>query len=245
MIKNVPLSRKKSLNFKMGMEQFVQSICSKVSKIELSRGVRSIEKTDKQILVTFENGNQTLYDSIVLALPSFECSKILKGKFEIKKIESIRYAPMVSVYTAYKKGDVDHALNGFGGLNPFIEKQFSLGSLWTSSVFDQRCPDGEVIFTTFVGGDKQRSKAELEDWVIKLKVHEELCKNFNINADQPVYQFAHRWEKALPQYDIHLADAHHEIEDLEKDNIFICSNWKDGVSLSDCIKKAKLLASKI
>ncbi len=32
---------------------------------------------------------------------------------------------------------------------------------------------------------------------------------------------------------------------LEKENIFVCANWKDGVSVADCIKKAFRLADKL
>ena len=32
---------------------------------------------------------------------------------------------------------------------------------------------------------------------------------------------------------------------MEKDNIYFSTNWIEGVSLSDCIKKSKALAIKI
>jgi protoporphyrinogen/coproporphyrinogen III oxidase len=31
-------------------------------------------------------------------------------------------------------------------------------------------------------------------------------------------------------------------EEAEKEDLYICANWKDGVSLSDCIRKARALA---
>ncbi|UOQ77972.1 hypothetical protein MUN84_04895 [Hymenobacter sp. 5516J-16] len=58
---------------------------------------------------------------------------------------------MTAVYTAYLRTEVQHPLDGFGALHPKVEQPYAAGSIWTSSIFPDRVPAGQVLFTTFVG----------------------------------------------------------------------------------------------
>ncbi|MEJ7666860.1 MAG: hypothetical protein WKG07_48850 [Hymenobacter sp.] len=58
---------------------------------------------------------------------------------------------MTLVYSAYDRAAVGHPLAGFGALNPRVEGTYSAGSIWTSSLFPDRVPAGQVLFTSFVG----------------------------------------------------------------------------------------------
>lgn len=242
------VARKKSLNFSKGMQMLPLAIQQKLDpkNLLLNTEVKRIERIGEHWEIETQYKTRFEATKVVFCGPSFQLTALLNSNHIIDKIAKIKYAPMAAVHTVYKKTAVKHHLNGFGGLNPSIENQFSLGSIWTSSVFNKRCAADEVLFTTFVGGDKQKHKLiENEPWQIMLKVHQELSKNFDIDVEKPEFQHFYRWEKALPQYENSIFDAWKEAKDLEKDNLIICSNWKDGVSLSDCIKKAKLLSKNL
>ena len=53
-----------------------------------------------------------------------------------------------------EKKEIKHPLNGFGFLVPEVENLKILGTLFSSTLFPGRAPDGQVLLTTFVGGER-------------------------------------------------------------------------------------------
>lgn len=240
-------SRKKSISFKGGMQYLADCIASNIpkDKILYATTVVNVEKNQNRWVIQAKRNEENIKieaEAVVVCTPAFAACDFLR----LPILKEVAYAPMAVVHTVYKRKNVSHPLNGFGGLNPSIENRFSLGSIWTSSVYQGRCPNDEVLFTTFIGGDKQKYKlVENEAWQIKLKVHEELSQAFGINAEQPEMQHFFTWEKALPQYYPSIFSVWEKLNLLEKDKLYVCANWKDGVSLSDCIEKAEKLAKSL
>ncbi|MEM6299661.1 MAG: FAD-dependent oxidoreductase, partial [Bacteroidota bacterium] len=155
-----------------------------------------------------------------------------------KALGQVSYPPMATVYSVFKKSSVGHPLDGFGGLHPQKEGLFTAGSIWNSSTFSGKCPDDEVLLTTFIGGELYRERALMPEDEILNRVTEELKKLYQITGE-PVFQHFYRWEKAIPQYDTSIITAHEEAEKAESEGLFVAANWKDGISLADAFKKAK------
>jgi oxygen-dependent protoporphyrinogen oxidase len=240
-MKNKSIERKKTIGFFEGTAILPQKIAEKLTNLHLNFEVKKIQKIENQYIIN----EKIKVDKIVLALPSFQIYDMIKEILPDSKIlNEIEYPPMAVVYSAYKKTAVKHHLNGFGGLNPAVENAFALGSIWNSSVFDGRCPEDEVLLTTFIGGSSEPQKTLLPDEEIKTKVHQELAKQYQI-TDKPTFSYIARWEKALPQYNKKCLEAHHWIEKQTENQIFVCANWYGGVSLPDCIRKAKQLCQKL
>lgn len=77
-------------------------------------------------------------------------------------------------------------------------------------------------------------------------VHEENAALMNIEGE-PAFQSVSKWERAIPQYNIgHLLiiDAVSRVESLHK-GFYICSNYKDGISVADCIANGKKVSERI
>jgi protoporphyrinogen/coproporphyrinogen III oxidase len=248
LIKNAG-TRKKSLNFRNGMQSLPLKLSRSLRNILFHQKVTEISREGNEFKIHTEgNGvsGNLKFKKIIIATPSYAAAGLLKKIYpgQAESFAKIKYAPMALVHTVFDKKDVPYNLDGFGGLNPKIEKQFSAGCLWTSSVFKNRVPEDKVLFTSFVGGSQYRDHAMQESGLIKQEITKELCKHFGIKV-QPSFQEVSYWEKALPQYDSVLAEAKKQVIGLEKENIFICSNWFLGVSLSDCIKNGKKVVEKI
>ncbi len=243
-IKNKSGERKKTISFKNGMNILPVFIAKKLSNITLDCEVKNIEKSEDKYIIQTTKGNFE-GDKIVFALPSFNVSKLLCNILpDSKVLNEINYAPMKIVYSIYEKESVKHQLNGFGGLNPAVENTFALGSIWNSSIFDNRCKENQVMFTTFVGGSAAPEKIKLSEQETKEKVHQELSNFYKITK-KPIFSYIYFWENALPQYDKNCIKAHEWIENQQKNNIFVCANWYGGVSLGDCIKKAENLTKNL
>ncbi len=246
-MKNNKSERRKSISFVDGMETLPAKIAEKLENVVLKSKVHAVFRNEPshEFLLDTTNGAYNA-NYLVVTSPAYTIPHYLIKLFPkfANAVLQIDYPKMCVVHTVYKKQDVRHPLNGFGGLNPFKENLFTLGSIWSGSTFKGRCPEDEVLFTSFVGGRMREEYAELGDEEIKTRVNQELKKNYQI-SNEPVFQKIMHWDKAIPQYNQNALEAQEMSKTLEKENIFICGNWVDGVSISDCIKKAKKIAEKI
>ncbi len=240
LIKNAG-KRKKTHSFKLGMVSLTNALHAKVKSKIINDEILSINPIHSNNIEVLTKNNTFHFTSLVVCVPAFQVAKI-RG-FELFK--GIHYAPMAVVHTVFKKSDIGLPFNGFGGLHPTIEKCFSLGSIWSSSIFDDRCPPDEVLFTTFVGGMHHINVLSLGENDIKYRVTLELVDKFKISNAKPVFQHIYMWPKAIPQYDKNYVALKPKILELENQNIYICSNWHQGISLTSCIEKAQNIANKL
>jgi oxygen-dependent protoporphyrinogen oxidase len=121
-----------------------------------------------------------------------------------------------------------------------------LGSLWTSSVFDERTPDGYHLFTTFIGGSRRPELCDNdEDHLIEIAI-EELRSIVGIDG-APVLNAVKTWRKAIPQYNIDYESIPPAIISMTKNNpgLYLCSNYYKGISVTDCIRNANSAAGEV
>ncbi len=250
-------ARKKTISFKNGIQTLTNAISEKilhkknnfkVSNLSKSNQENNQQENQKFIINSVDRqGNKQIIEAnkIVLAMPAYASDFLadLYADFH-KSLQNINYAPMAVVHTTYKRAQVGDKLNGFGVLNPRVEGLFALGSVWNSAIFVGRVPADEVLLTTFVGGTTGKANFALSDEIILEKVTKENAQIYKINGSATSKRIF-RWEKALPQYDKNILEALEISNKLENDNIFVCSNWKGGVSIADCVLKGKELAERL
>ena len=70
---------------------------------------------------------------------------------------------------------IEHPLDGFGYLIPSREKRRILGTLWDSSIFPNRAPQGYVLLRSMVGGARAERLAMLDDEKLINTVRDELA----------------------------------------------------------------------
>lgn len=239
------VGRRQSFSFREGMQMLPDALAARLRNLSLNDPVQRISRTSDGWLVVGEKTSKTV-DQLVLATSTDVAAQLVDDRYPqlARALSQVSYPPMTAVHSVYKRADVRHPLNGFGGLNPATEQQFASGHIWSSSVFDGRCASDEVLFTTFVGGAVKPDNARQPDHVLLERVHQELVTNFGISTSEPTFQAIQRWERAIPQYDAHIAAIKPFVEATETDGLYICANWYGGVSLSDCIGKAQRLAKR-
>lgn len=246
LMKNKGIERRKPYSFKKGMQALPLGIAKKLTNLKREKVITDVQKHHNGFMLYTNEGQSYDVKQLVIATSAPAAQSFLSNTYPEfgKALGNIYYPPMVAVHSAYKRIDVKHPLNGFGGLNPKIEGLYTSGSIWTSSIFADRCPEEEVLFTTFVGGSQLPENTKHSEQITLGRVHQELAENYQIK-NSPIYRNMHKWDKALPQYDNNILEAHRIAEQLENEQLFVCANWKDGVSLPDCIKKGKELATQL
>jgi oxygen-dependent protoporphyrinogen oxidase len=243
-IKNKGGARRRSLSFRNGMQTLPERL-TQVIKEDLLLGVsvKRIEKQEGAWVVYLDQGEPIRASQIVLSVGAHEAAQLLPAQYEAAKEawQQVYYPPLAVVHSVYYKPQFKQKPEGFGALHPAVENSFSLGSIWSSSIFPERCKDNEVLITTFVGGALQANKVQYDDRRIMHEINLELKQLLHIQG-VPVLQRISRWEKAIPQYHDYMDAVEAHAKQLQAEGIHVHANWIGGVSMPDCIKKGKRLA---
>jgi oxygen-dependent protoporphyrinogen oxidase len=128
---------------------------------------------------------------------------------------------------------------------PKVEHRRILGSLFSSSMFEGRAPEGTVILTNFVGGRRNPDVAALPDRELVAAVRADLETLVGAKGE-PLWTEITRWPKAIPQYDLGHRErlAHVDAAESTIPGLWFCANYRGGVSVSDCIKNGYAIAEK-
>jgi oxygen-dependent protoporphyrinogen oxidase len=234
-----------SFSFRRGMQTLTDALTNAVGHIETGVHVRRIERgADGNWTVAGARGGDPVLrtaKAIVLALPAHESAKLLRELWPpaTKGLGAIEYAPVASVASAYHRDNISHSLAGFGFLVPKKESRRILGSLFSSSMFPGRAPDGIVLLTTFVGGMRNPDLPSQPVGALATLVHEELIALVGA-TNPPIWVDVTRSPRAIPQYNLGHADRLRPLEDAERTHpgLFFCGSYRGGVSIGDCIKSA-------
>lgn len=245
--------RRQSLSFKKGMEVLPLRLAEGLKHLHLNKQVTSLtwDPTSKHWLVSTESEagiQKLLADELVVCTPAFALAPLLKAEFPAvaQALGNIEYPPMAAIHLAWPATALTRKYSGFGGLHPFVEGRNTLGNIWTSQVFGDRVPDGNVLITAFVGGVRQADLYKLPDAELLQRVIAEQRKDYGIaESVEPTFQDVQRWPRAIPQYDHHQQAAEKALKRAVLPQFHIAANWLGGISLSDCIRKGRELGQRL
>jgi len=188
------------------------------------------------------------FDLVLLALPAASLAQLTFGSLAERPLailDGIPQPPVSSLFLGYKREQVGHPLDGFGGLVPAIEHRSVLGVLFSSSMFPDRAPAGHVGLTIFAGGLRQPETARLATDELLARIAPDLRELVGVNTPPDFIKHTF-WPRAIPQYVLgyeRYLEAINRLE-LSAGGLFIGGNVRDGISLQDCIKSGEKLARK-
>ena len=230
-------------SFNGGMQVMVDRLVDRIGadRVHCNTPIVAIERTESAWRLTFEDrqGERSIQDcdAIVSAIPAHalvRVSGVDQGLAE--QLSSIVYAPVAVVSLGFEREQVDHPLDGFGFVACGNERISVLGSLWTSSIFPNRAPEGKVLLRNMVGGIRSPERTELNDQVLTDLVRDQLDRLMGISGD-PLMVNITRWKKAIPQYHIGHAARLRAIEEklTALPGFFLTGNAYRGVGINDCV----------
>lgn len=188
------------------------------------------------------------FDQVLLALPASALAQLsfgALGERPLALLDGILQPPVSSLFLGYRREQVAHPLDGFGGLVPAIEHRSVLGILFSTTLFPDRAPAGHVGLTVFAGGLRQPDIARLATNELLARIGLDLHELVGVNTP-PVFVKHTYWPRAIPQYVLGYERYLEAINRLEgsTSGLFIGGNVRDGISLQDCIKSGETLARK-
>ncbi|MEW6734160.1 MAG: protoporphyrinogen oxidase [Acidobacteriota bacterium] len=187
-------------------------------------------------------------DTLVLVTPAMETARLLNDSLPslAAELQAIEYAPVVLVYLSFNKQELDQRLNGFGFLAPRNEGLRLLGSVWNSSIFPGRAPQGKTLLTNFIGGAHDPEAMQLSEEKLIEIVTRELQMALRTSAPAEAID-VYKIPRAIPQYTIGHIDRVARINRLlaEQPGLHLAGNYLRGVSVPDCISRAVELAAEL
>lgn len=241
-------------SFPNGLEELPQTIANALGRaVRLQTNVRVIRRHGPHWELEFETGgvvHHELFSDVICALPADALASLhFEGVPQPARLESlgqIEHPPVASVFLGYRKEDVAHPLDGFGALVPEVERGLILGTLFSSSLFPGRAPEGHVALTSFVGGTRQPERALVEDGELVQSVQDELGRFLGARG-KPAFVHVQRWPRAIPQYTLGYKRHKDTLTEFETSapGLFIGGNCRDGISLANCIASGQRLATAV
>ena len=230
-------------SFDEGLEVLTDELRAKLAgNIELQTPVTAIERNGKSWIVTSTVQNHSErheYDAVLFTAPTHKLESIsmnLGSRFDLSSLKTIYYPPVTSVVLGFRREDVEHPCNGFGALVPEVERFKILGVIFSSALFPNRAPKGQIAITCYVGGSRNPELALQPPEIIRRAVLNDLEIILGVRG-QPVFEHQFVYRHAIPQYEVGYGKTKELMNNIERNapGFFFAGHFRDGIALGDSI----------
>ncbi|MGE9295349.1 MAG: protoporphyrinogen oxidase [Puniceicoccales bacterium] len=236
-----------SLSFKDGMQALTDTLAQRLgNKLACGASVQSIEQMDAGWRVAWTDAGGVSHAEeaaeLYLTTPAFALADLPlpdNVSAALSPLADIEYPPVASVALGYDRANVTHALDGFGGLIPEVERRRALGVLFSSSLFAGRAPEGKTLLTVFIGGSRQPELAEKSADEIRAIAECEVNQLLGVTGD-PEFAEVTTWPRAIPQYNVGYGQFVSAMEQAEKQfpGLRLMGNYRGGIAVGNCLVNA-------
>jgi protoporphyrinogen/coproporphyrinogen III oxidase len=200
------------------------------------------------------DGTKTIKsNALIVTAPSYVVAPIVTPILpEADMLKEVFYPPVASVTIAYPNEafrDGPPIRDGFGHLIPRAMKTRTLGTIWSSSLFPGRAPEGYTLLLNYIGGAQDTNIDRLSKDEIVAQVHSDVKKILlKDNAEPPRVLGCRLWPRAIPQYQKGHLDILDTVETAAKEKapgLFLGGNYRTGVAFGDCVQYGVDVASEV
>jgi protoporphyrinogen/coproporphyrinogen III oxidase len=240
------------LSFRDGMQTLTDAIAAKLRRLELSTAATYVARNadGSWLLTAAAPGGTVKYSAraLIIATPAEAAARLVRplAPDAAAALDAIPYPPVAAAVAAYDQAAIGNALDGFGFLVPAREKRRVLGTIFSSTLFENRAPRGTALLSTFIGGMRQPELARRDEGEIASLVQEELAALLGA-PPRARWVRVTRWERAIPQYTLGHLERMARLETAERElpGLCFCANYRGGISVADCVKSAHAMAERV
>ena len=237
--------RRRLVNFRDGMERLPQAILEKLRPENLQTGIGFDEITPQgngwKLSWSHPNGSCTdTFNRLIVTVPAHALHKLPypTGLLDtLAPLGNIPHPPLACIALGYRRTQILHPLDGFGILVPAVEGKNLLGTIFASTLFPGRAPDGHVLLHCFLGGARNPAIGELNAKDIFELLGPELERALGIHGP-PVFLDFKRWERSIPQCNLAHGNALQALDEAESRHtgLSFAGSYRNGVSVGQCIR---------
>lgn len=244
--KGSPYSTSPFVALRYGMGSLVERLVQTLKQVDfrLSTKVTGvIPQPGGTVMVNLDEGEPLHADVAILTTPAYTTAEWFQpyAPDASRLLREIPYASTAVVSLAYRREGVEHALEGSGFLVPHTEPLPITGCTWSSSKWEGRAPDGNVLLRVFIGyaGADQIVEQQWDDLLARV-AHDALQPLLGIK-EEPVMVQVNRWLKAMPQYEVGHLKRLQQVERVLTDYpaLLLAGSAYRGVGIPDCVKQGK------
>jgi oxygen-dependent protoporphyrinogen oxidase len=236
----VAKDRAPKFSFDEGLQVLTDTLAAQLGNaLKLNSPVTRLDKNTNGWALT-ANGSTTQHDAVIFCGTAGGLAKLqlelAAGTCPTESFSEIRHPPVASVVLGFRRGDVAHPCAGFGMLIPKIAGYKILGTIFSSALFPNRAPDGHVLLTSYIGGERYPELAALPKAQLRELVLADLHALLGVRG-APVFAHHTVYPRAIPQYNVGYGRFKEALAELERNapGFLVAGHFRDGVSLSDCI----------
>jgi oxygen-dependent protoporphyrinogen oxidase len=173
-------------SFYNGMEVFITALKTFLGeRLKTENKVVAIDKKGDTYIVFLSDNSKIEAESVVVATPAHAASEMVKdfNRNLSLTLKEIPYPPISVVCLGYMRDKIKQDLKGFGFLVPKREERKILGTLWDSSIFPNRAPEGHVLLRSMLGGARSAEVALQEENKLINTVMEEMKRVMDIKTE--------------------------------------------------------------
>jgi oxygen-dependent protoporphyrinogen oxidase len=239
------------VSFRDGLAELPRTLAAALGPaVRTDTRVEELERAAGHWQVRGSRGDGTSWtltaEAVLLATDAAALGRIAVNQTHpLATLAALPYSSVTSVALGFPRDAIEHPLDGFGMLVPHKEGRTILGTLFSSTLFPGRAPEGQVLLTTFVGG-RQPEIAALPDAELVELVQDELVRLLGVRS-APGFRQITRWPRAIPRYGPGFAAHQAALDAFEAAHpgLFVAGHVRDGVSLPDCIAAGVRAAERI
>jgi oxygen-dependent protoporphyrinogen oxidase len=199
--------------------------------------------------IEMEDDSTRYADDVVLALPAHASARILED-IDValsNELDAIPYVSTATVFLAFKKSDVSHALDATGFIVPKSLGRPMLAATWVTSKWDARAPAGQVLMRVFFGGTSGQGTLAKDDASLAALAQSELGALMGGLHAKPIFTRVFRFDRASAQPLVgHLGRMRRVRSGLERlPGVFVVGGGLDGIGIPDCVRQAGDVAIRI
>jgi protoporphyrinogen/coproporphyrinogen III oxidase len=177
---------------------------------------------------------------VILALPAYSAAPLLAplNADLAKQLQAITYAPLAVVHVGLPLSALTkQPLEGFGFLVPRQQGLRLLGSIWASSLYPNRAPQGHALLSLFYGGMQDPEVLDLNEEALLNLAMRELEQAFQLAEKTLTPAFSYLWKKqqAIPQYHLgHLQRVQFIQEAVQRlpGSLALAGNYLHGINMN-------------
>ncbi|MBI3853004.1 MAG: protoporphyrinogen oxidase [Verrucomicrobia bacterium] len=243
----------KKISFDNGLQVLTSALHHRLADdVKLNSPVIRLRQTEEGWEVTTRVSNREQSErhaAVIFAGPAYKLPEIqltTERYINCSPLSEIHYPPVASVVLGFRREDVAHPLDGFGMLIPEVEGFKILGTLFSSTLFPNRAPEGHVTLTSYVGGTRAPELATLDTNALVELTLADLRTILGVTG-KPTFINHVLFRHAIPQYEVGYGRFKSLMTEIEAKapGLFLAGHYRDGISLADSIVSGCQTAERI
>lgn len=238
----------KLTSFRGGVGDLIDALVARVGTSLVCGAPAEAVTRDGDGFVVRAGGRDWPADAVILTAPANVTSNLLAPLAEASAdaLGRIPVASITVVALGWPREAISHDLRGFGFLAPRSQGLRIIGSLWSSSIFDSRAPDGNVLIQSMIGGASDPGAVRMSDDELLQAVAKDLSPLIGIRSAPTLWRVI-RHERGIPQYDVGHGErvARATEAEVALPGLYLSGNSLRGIAMIDCVRNAYDLVDRV